>query len=180
MHKEITMKWTEFVKGTVKGTIFEGANWVKSFAQCDTPLEAAKLFNTIFKDQWRMSTSEFPHIEELQATGWRDRYAMMKLFSQGANIQILLFMTKEEQDGLGHYHYKSGINSAHDKWIQFRPQFTTRGNIAVLSKWVSPGPDNDYDCIFRVYSPEGEPLTHWQSGDSPVSTSGYYDLIDNF
>lgn len=61
MHHEITMKWTQYVTGTVKGTIFDGANWVEQFAMCETPLEAAKLFNTIFKDQWSMSTSEIPH-----------------------------------------------------------------------------------------------------------------------
>lgn len=180
MHHEITMKWTQYVTGTVKGTIFDGANWVEQFAMCETPLEAAKLFNTIFKDQWSMSTSEIPHIKELQATSWRERYAMMKLFSNGAHLQILLLMTKEVQEGLGSNHFKAGINSALDEWIQFEPQFTARGNIAVLSKWVSPGPDNDYDCVFRVYSPEGEPLTRWQSGDGPVSNSGYYDLIKDF
>lgn len=180
MHHEITMKWNKYVTGTVKGTIFEGAHWVKQFALCETPLEAAKLFNTIFKDQWSMSTFEIPRIKELQATSWRERYAMMKLFSQGANLQILLFMTKKLQEGLGPNRFRAGIIRAYDEWIEFRPQFTMHGNIAVLSKWPSDGPNNDYDCVFRVYSPEGKPLTCWDNGDNPVDTSGYYDLIKDF
>lgn len=180
MNDEIVMKWTFFVNGTTRNTVFDGQEWVKAFSECETPFEAAKLFNNHFDGAWWMTPYEIPDVDEREESSWAERYAMICLFKGKVRPMIRLFMTKEELAALNLDYFKFYYYELHDQWVLFRAELTPKGNIAVASSLASPGPDSDDDYIFRVYDPTGKPLTEWHSGSQPLYYSGYYELIEQY
>lgn len=180
MNDEIIMKWTGFVNGTTHNTVFYGQEWVKTFSEFETPLEAAKFFNKHFEGSWRMTAYEIPDVDERKASSWDERYAMMCLFKGYVHPTIRLYLTKEELAALNLDYFNFYDYELHSQWMLFRTEFTPKGNIAVVTSLAAPHPDSDDDYIFRIYTPNGKPLTNWQRGWQPLFSSGYYELKDKY
>ena len=154
------------MEGSVQDTIFEGEDRVGFFANQGTPDMAASYFNAWFRGRWEMSASECCSVCELRPTTWEERCAMAKLFGGCAPLGRL---------SLDYFGYCS--HELRDLWLDFGIELTPKGNIAVLASLSAPHPDSDSECIFRIYSPTGVPVTDWTSDWHPIATSGYCGLV---
>lgn len=171
------MKWSEYVEGSVQDTIFEGEDWVGFFANQGTPDMAASYFNAWFRRRWEMSASECCSVCELRPTTWEERCAMAKLFGGCARVSIKLFLDKATLGRLSLDYFGYYSHELRDLWLDFGIELTPKGNIAVLASLSAPHPDSDSECIFRIYSPTGVPVTDWISDWHPIATSGYCGLV---
>lgn len=179
MAENLVMRWSEFVRGSVKGTIFEDEEWVRAFVEFETVEEAARFFNKHFDGLWKMSADAIPCIKELHNSPWALRYAMMCLFHRGVHPLIRLFISKEELESLNLEYFRFRHYENHGRWMSFRTEFTPFGNIAVLDSFAPLHPDGEQEYIFRIYSRSGESLSAWQGGSAPLDSSGYYELKNN-
>ena len=173
------MKWSAFINGDTKNTIFEGEEWVYAFSQCRTPVEAARYFNNIFENRWSMTSCEIADVRELCESSWPERFAMIKLFGHYSHTYLRLMLNKETIHDLRLEYFKFYKNELRDRFFTFIAEITPKGNIAVYTSIEMPGPDSDSEIIFCIFSPQGQQLKEWQSDIGPLAGTKFFALRDS-
>ena len=177
---EIRMNWSKYVKGNVEGTIFEGEVWVKELSKLDSPCKAVKLYNELFNNKWEMSVDIIPSIIKKNNRPWEERYAMIQLFKIHGHVFINIRLKPGELKHLMLDFYRYDAHITCQKEFLFSTELTKNGNIAVLTEFPPIHPDGDTEYIFRIYSPNGLPMTEWGSGSKPLEGTKYFDWIEKY